>query len=155
MKKIVLLLFMLSATYCIANEQQLCLVILAKDNSQIVYSLSEEPKITFSPTEMLVKTPLAEMTYPLDNIVKYTYENKDVTSVVNINDQSPISMKDNMLLFNNLQKGGSINVYNPAGALVGHYTVSSDGTYSLPIDNLTQGIYVIDINGLTFKLLKK
>jgi len=34
-------------------------------------------------------------------------------------------------------------------------TVSTNGEYAFPLSNLSQGVYVVNVNGVTYKILKK
>lgn len=156
MKKILLISFLLAGTVFSFAESRLSLVILLNDNSQIVYSLSEEPKITFTKSDMLVKTNTLDVSYALDNVVRYTYESRDVaTDVIDISNESQIVQQRDMLLFENLQKGSNIDVYTASGMLVLHCQTTSSGAYALPIEILLRGVYVVNVNGLTYKMIKR
>lgn len=58
----------------IAEDANSKLVVWKSDGSKIVYSLNEQPKTTFSSEGVVITTSTLSITYPLPQIVKYTYE---------------------------------------------------------------------------------
>ena len=39
--------------------------------------------------------------------------------------------------------------------LVINKSINTDGEYALPLSSLSQGVYVVNVNGKTFKIVKK
>ena len=56
------------------NSSDQRLVVLKKDGTKVFYDLVEKPKTTFSDGQLVVTTSQATAYYPLDEIVRYTYE---------------------------------------------------------------------------------
>ena len=156
-KAIALLLsFLFVAMATMADEPKTQLVIWAKDGTKVAYALAEKPKITFTETELIITAKGVEVNYVLDNMARFTYENDMTTAITNIQtDETSFKLDGESLLFPALKANSTVSLYSINGALVFKKTVQKPGEYSFPLSNLKTGAYVVMVNALAYKIVKR
>lgn len=139
-----------------AEDNSLSLVVWAKDGTRVAYLLLEEPKVTFTETELFVTTNSVEVNYPIDNMARLTYETEDPTSIRNLkNNKTSFKMNGEALLFPALKANSTVSIYSLSGKLEFQKTVQTSGEYTFPLSNLSTGAHMVSVNGVTYKILKK
>ena len=155
MKKIFLIIVLLLQV-CLtvmAQEIRTHLVIWAKDGTQVAYALKEQPVLSFMDSALLIRTAQMEINYPLDQMAKFTYETREEMAVRDINtDQTMFVLNEESLLFLNLKPNNHVGLYTISGQTVFSRTISSYGEYAFPLSQLTRGVYLVQVNGLTYKI---
>lgn len=157
MKGKVLLFFLslLLASSAIAEEKT-TLVVCAKDGSKVAYALSEKPLVTFTETDLVVKTLSIEVNYPIDKMARITYEQEALDDKVDLlTDNQAMVNKGDYLLFPNLKSGDSVIIYSSNGVLVADKKIGADGEYVFPLNEVPIGIYMVVVNDVTYKIVKK
>lgn len=139
-----------------AQEKETQLIVWAKDGTKVAYFLSEKPKITFTETDLVITANDIKVNYALENMVRFTYESNDNTAIRNIeSDEVLIKLDGESLLFPDLKANSSIAIYALNGTLVMKKTIRQNGEYAFPISNLNAGVYMVHVNGLTYKIVKR
>lgn len=140
-----------------AEELPTTLVVWAKDGTKVSYALNEQPKITFTEECLLITTTKVEVSYKLAQMARFTYENTDVNAIIDVNGKTvnPFTFNGDVLLFPASDKDCSVNVYSIDGKLVTNCIVRAGNTLSVSLASFTDGVYVIRVNGLTYKVLKR
>lgn len=153
------LLTMLLSFLCLqtmAEKPKTQLVVWAKDGTRVAYALAEKPKVTFTVSDLVITTNGVEVNYSLDNMVRFTYEANDISSITNLQtDESVFKLNGESLLFPTLKANSTIYVYSLNGSLVFKKTVLQDGEYAFPLSDLNAGVYMVNVNGLTYKIVKR
>ncbi len=140
----------------LAGEVKSALVIWTKDGNKVVYALAEKPKITFSDKEILLMTPDINVSFPLSNLNRFTFLNSDEVAITNIiNDDPVINMDKDQLVFQSLKENSIVAIWSLNGTEILRKTVHKTGCYSFYIGNLPNGVYIVSLNGLNYKLIKK
>lgn len=140
----------------VANETINSLVVWAKDGTKVAYVLADKPKVTFTETEMVITSNGIEVNYALEKMSRFTFENSTMTGITNLNNgKTSLKLERESLLFPSLKANSTVSVYSANGTLVFKQTVRKDGEYSFPISNLNAGIYMVNVNGLTYKIMKR
>lgn len=156
MKKI-----LLSLTFCLsiiakAEDNPTNLVVWAKDGTKVAYALAEKPKVTFTETDLVITTKDVEVNYSLENMARFTYEVNDATAITNLQtDKTSVKLDGEFLLFPALKANSTVSLYSLNGKLVFNKTVRMTGKYSFPLSGLNAGVYLVNVNGLTYKFVKK
>lgn len=155
-REIILLLLPFLTIVTLANEPITQLVIWAKDGTNVAYALAEKPKVTFTKTDLVITSNGIEVNYALENLARFTYGNSSITGIVDLkNGETSFKIDGELLLFPSLKANSTIAIYSTNGTLVFKQTVRKDGEYSLPISNLNTGVYMVTVNGLTYKIVKR
>lgn len=155
-KKLLLMSLLYFCLPAMAEEVKTHLVIWAKDGTQVAYALADQPKITFTETDLVIISNGVEVNYTLENMARFTYESNDNTAITNLQtNEYPFKLDGEALLFPTLKANTTVSVYALNGTLVFKKTVRQDGEYALPLSDLNVGVYMINVNGLTYKIVKR
>ena len=140
----------------IADEPITNLVIWSKDGAKVAFALAEKPKITFTETDLVITTNIIEVNYLLDNLACLTYETSSESGITDlIIDKTVFKLKGDTLLFPCLKANNIISLYSVNGFLVFKRLVRSDGEYAFPLSKLNTGIYIVNVNGTSYKIMKR
>ena len=140
-----------------AQEPRAQLIVWAKDGTKVAYALVEKPKVTFTETDLVITINNIEVDYSIGKMARFTYEeNKTTTAITNMQtDESSFKLNGESLLFPNLKANSTVSVYSLNGLLVFKKTVRQNGEYAFPLSNLNTGVYMVNVNGLTYKIVKR
>ena len=157
MKKIICtILLVLMTVIEITAKQGEQLIILSKDGTKIAYALTDKPKITFTDSDLVVSVNGLTSNYSLVNLLGITYSASDVTNISSAKDVSPLFyMKGDKLMFNNVKRDMALSLYKIDGSLVLKKRISKDSDTTVSLSSIESGIYVFQINGIAFKIIKK
>lgn len=148
-----LLFFTLPA---LASEPLYNLIVWSKDGTKIAYALGEQPKLTFTETNLIIKTSKVEVNFALANMNRFTYEEDNTSAITNImTDKSSFVIEEESLLFPLLKANSFISLYSTDGTLVLRKAIKTEGRYVFPLSNLNTGVYLVNVNGITYKIMKK
>lgn len=132
------------------------LVVWTNDGGKTAYALSNRPVLRFTDTEMLITGESIEATYPLDQFVRYTYESSDFTGIRDLTTEEGYgTVSGDYLLFPSLKANSTVSIYALSGRLILQKTIKADGEYAFPLASLPTGVYVVKVNGLTYKITKQ
>lgn len=158
MKKILFIIVILSSltNTIMATNDETKLIVWAKDGTKVTYVLNEKPLVTFTETDLVIHSNGIEMNYPLTSMARFTFEKGQNTGVRNINSiESHISFDGNLLCFHNLSMNSNVSLYSYNGNLIFKDRIPNGKDYTLPLSNLDAGIYIVTINGMSYKFAKK
>lgn len=146
----------LIAISTIANTTDTNLVIWTKDGSKTVYIVEEAPKITFTETDAIVTTINLRAIYKVDDLVRFTYEKSDATNIVKqSNNNCSFEITNNEIIFHALRSKDVFILRSLDGMLISKKIVSKKGTHAFSLSNLKTGIYIVQLNNLSYKILKR
>lgn len=133
------------------------LVVWKKDGSKVAFALTEKPKVTFNENSLMINTTTVSVSYDLEDMAKFTYEDPGEEGIRNIENDKESSFKfdGEMLLFPSLKAGSKVAIHNLGGVLVFARTIEAAGDYSFPISHLDKGVYVVSVDGLTYRIVKR
>ena len=139
-----------------AEELKTHLVVWAKDGTKVAYALEEKPKVTFTETDLVMTTKGIEVNYSLANLDRFTYETSENTAIRDLNtDKEIFKLDGESLLFPALKPQSTVSLHTLNGTQVFSKTVQDSGEYSFPLSNLNAGVYMVTVNGITYKIVKK
>lgn len=139
-----------------AEESKTQLIVWAKNNIKVAYALYVKPQIIFTDTTLVISVEDVEVSYPLDEMLRFTYGEVPETDILDLQTgESQFYFDGTCLLFPSLNVGATVSLYTLGGSKVFAKTVSANGEYAFPLSNLSQGVYVVNVNGVTYKILKK
>lgn len=154
--KLLLVLFFSFSILSKAKSESICLVVWEKDGTKVAYALAEKPMVTFTETDMVITSQNVEVSYPMENLARFTYEDNATTGITNLQTgESPFVHEGGCLLFPALKANSTVSVYSLNGTLVFKKTVNQKGEYAFPLSSLNAGVYMVNVNGLTYKIVKR
>ena len=156
-KKLSIILLSFFCLTISAQDGKTHLVIISKDGSRVGYQLTHNPKITFTNTDLEIKTDLLEVNYPLANMARFEYEKENTpTTLRDIStDETICKFIGESLVFPHLDENSTVAIYTAVGQTILSKTILSAGEYAFPLSNLGVGVYMVNVNGLTYKIVRK
>lgn len=138
MKRLIIIIGILCCALNISAQS--VLNILEKKGNVTSFSFSEKPKITYTPTDLVINTTTTSIEFPLSSLSKLTFSDSDVSDgiesvIVNSGDDK------------------SVEVFNTHGQLVKRY--KKNATSAISFDNLPAGLYIIKTKNKSYKISKK
>ncbi len=151
-----LLSFLSLSLSAFADEEEQALVLHLKDGSQVTYFLSSRPKLSFDAGMLKLATSQVEVSYPVTNLKRYTFEMKDLTAIVGVgNTGQMIRIEDNEVRFSGFASGELLEVYAADGRKVASSSVGANGNAIVSLQDLPAGVYMVHHGLTTYKIVKK
>jgi len=148
-------LFLVFSKMAFAQTQ--ILVVWQRDGQKEYYDLGEYPKTKFSGTDIVIETGVISVTYPLEKVLRYTYET--VPTGINGTQRDAMSIhiiyKDDVLKIYGLAPTTSVFVYATDGHLVASHAAGSETPVEISLSPLPHGVYFVKVNDVTYKILKQ
>lgn len=149
---LMLSLFIGCATSLLA---QTALIVHLKSGEVVYYSFSEQPKVTYSGTDLLLTTTKTKVEYPLANLQKFTFgDMANGIGDVLIN-KAEMKLENGAIVVTNAKPSSVVSIYNASGMLAKSHVVDENGNAYISSSNLKEGIYIIKSDNVTFKFIKK
>ena len=133
------------------------LTIHQKDGLQFSFGFDDKPVITYTDTDLVLKTTKTEVQYPLASLAKFTFADVE-DSVIPIKQDSntaKLELDSYMVSITGAKAGIAVTLIGPDGKTVGTYKTDSDGSVTFSIADLPQGLYIINSENQTCKIQKK
>lgn len=130
------------------------LTIHLSDDSHVDIVLNDDIKLNFTESELIARGGDVDVTLPKADVVKFVHSFDPMAGVDKITaDDKNYQFTGDALLFSGLADGTVITIHTPAGVTVANYTANGDCT--IPMGDLANGIYLVTVNGKSFKISKK
>lgn len=140
----------------LADEAKQALMLELRDGSRVAYYLESRPKVTFSDSDFCLSTFDVEVSYPFDEVHKYTFEMADPTAVsAPSGASSAVQVHSDGVRFFGLFSGEEVSVYAADGRRVLVRLVGSDGSCSVSLETMPAGVYVIQYGKSNLKMMKR
>lgn len=133
------------------------LTIHQKDGQQFCFGFVDKPVITYTYTDLVLKTTKTEVQYPLASLAKFTFTDVEdaVIPVKQDSNAGKLELDNYMVSITGAKAGVNVTVIGSDGKSVGNYKTDSEGSVTFSIADLPQGQYIINSENLTCKILKK
>ena len=122
------------------------------DGQIMTISLNEAPITTYSDGNLIITTTNTTISYPLEQIWKYTYGLDGSISPDGI--KSILSEDGETFTFKGLKQNTDIQLYSASGQLLCKYKANSNQV-AVSIFQLPAGVYIVKANGVTYKITKR
>lgn len=129
------------------------LVITAIDGTKSTYHLKGLPRVTVEKPFLVVQTATTQISFELNQLKRMHYEPAPPvpTDIERVEDQKDETREQ--INFSNLPADVAVTVYTLDGKQI--YSRSADNhSLSLPLATLKSGIYLVKVNGVTYKIRK-
>ncbi len=122
------------------------------DGSSTIISMEECPIVKFIGDKLLVTTDVSTTEFERSKVKTFNYISPSSIDGIN-NDGNVVSNTGDSLQFGNLPANSEISVYDVSGKLVKNATAG--GSYRINISDLSAGVYVVSVNGVSTKITIK
>ena len=128
-----------------------------KDGQYVDFLFEDEPAIYYSDNYLVINTAVTEVQYPYALVAKFTFTDvKTTTEVIKEDLQTPTFTLDNYAIqITGAKANVKVSVISSDGKPVESYKTDADGNAGFSIAALPAGMYIINSENLTFKVLKK
>ena len=110
--------------------------------------LVSDLKLSFTDTELVAKGTNVELTVPRESIVKFVHTPNQAG--IDVVTAGGMTLSGNTLSFDSLPAGSVVNVYIASGIQV--RSLKAEGAVEIDLDGLTAGVYVVNVNGVSYKV---
>ncbi len=139
-----------------AGESQVLL--LLNSGESVTFSFQQTPKITCAGTTVTVAYSDGSLEYAMSDIKKLAFGDSETVGI----EDAPAAVKEGDIAYANgayrfsgFKAGNRVYLYNIGGVLVQSYAIPATGSLEVSTSSLPAGIYVITINGITYKFNKR
>ena len=153
MKKLFLLLTVLLAA-TVAKADDMVLQVLLSDGQVVSINLNEEPRTTYQDGNLVITSSKNTVTYPLEKVRRFTYVTATGIDTPKMLGAS-FSNDGETLTFNGLKPHTKIYLYNVAGQLLKTIDNGDQSQIIISASHMPFGVYVVKVNGGTFKITKR
>ena len=142
-------------------DAELYFVVWMHSGARISFPLAEHPILTYSEGNIVVITSKEQLSYPHDEVHKFTLTNEDISqdgetsSIVGTEHNARWLRLGDVMQFSSCTPGEHVSVYSATGCLLAQYTISANGTLEIPLHQFGEGMYIVKIQTITYKFLKK
>lgn len=147
------------------NADEFTLWYLLDIGGTVSYKLSEKPQVRLLGAETTVTSSQGVATFQTKDIWKFTLTVGTSSDPVGIEEtfapvqpeaQPSISRDGNdALVFSGCRPGEPVVVYTTGGRLVSQYRIGDDGSLTLSLSSLGQGLYIVKAGSANIKIMKK
>ncbi len=133
------------------------LVIWLMDGTKVYHDLTDEPETTFQDGALFLKTDKVSISYPLENVKRYTYEGSFPKVGIQPvrSGEVRFSQGANEMRFDGLPAGTVLQLYAPDGRLLSTQTSTEGLPAVVSLKNMPTGTYIVKAGDATYKFLKK
>ena len=127
-----------------------------KDKSTMLFALAEKPVTTFSGNKLIIKSSTATVEYPLEEILRNTYEGVE-TGIETIESENSVVVRQepDKLQLTNLKSDTEVYLYNASGRLLDILKSNGTDAVTISIASRPQGMYIVKCGNETIKLMKR
>lgn len=146
--------FLVTASCGIAQATVYNTVIVnLNDGSQTSIFITEDLKLSFTDTQLVATGSTEDIAIDRSQIVHFEHAYDETGAVDAINGASGMAFNGNSMTFSNLPQGSMIRVFTTAGILVSEQPAA--GEYTLSLDGLAPGNYIVSVNNMSYKINKR
>ena len=151
-----LLCFATTATWAQSDTTQR-LVVWLKGGQKIYHDLSDEPETTFSEGMLWLKTDKVSVSYPLTDVLRYTFEG--VMTAIETPSVRPgemrFSQNNEAMAFDGLPDGTVLEVYSLDGKKLSSVKAQGGQQTIISLAKHPVGTYIVKMGDAAFKFLKR
>lgn len=155
MKKLLLLLLLLTAVGTTRLMAQNSLTVTLADGTQHVYQLSERPEMLWEGDNIIITTATTELTVPRTEFKSFSVsESSAIEAFKNGGSRVTISA-DGHLQAEGLKAGSTLSVYDAAGRQLSRQTIAANGRATVNLSHQPSGTYFVKTDHQpTLKIVK-
>ena len=153
MKRLLLCIIGVVSMAMTASAQQDCLTVWHKDGSKVLFKLSEKPKVTYGDSLVIIQTGTT-VEYAFQTIQKMTFESEEMVGIKEVKSgpEHPFLSDGETVSFLSADKDLRVTIVQLNGIVVKDITVRRGQQSSLSLRSLPPGVYLLNVNGVTYKI---
>ena len=138
------------------DDEPQCLVVWFTDGSKIYHDLEDLPTTTFRNGVLNLTTLKESISYPLEKVLRYTYEeNLPSVGVNSVNGgEAYFSLYNETMIFEGLPAGTVLEIFSPNGKLILTQRASKGHPAIISLAGIPDGTYIVKFGDTSFKFIK-
>lgn len=144
-------------TTVMAQEEPAQLVVWLRNGQKVYHDLADKPETRFNVGYLMLSTDKVSVTYPLTDVLRYTYEGN--IPVVSVPDIKPGEMRFQQgadeMRFDGLAAGTMLHVYSSDGKLIRSQKTATGQTAVVSLKGQPAGLYIVKIGDASYKFMKR
>lgn len=139
-----------------AYETPWSLVVWQKDGTVVLFNLGEKPRVTYSGDNVIIKSS-STVEYEFQSIKKMSYSTEDIDGISNIvvKQEKPFTSNDGSITFLPAEEDLHVRIILMNGIVTKDFMVRKGESSTLPLLSSPEKIYMINVNGVTYKIKTK
>lgn len=141
-----------------AQDMQPCVVVEQTDGTTSNYLLSSDPQIRYDSQNVTLTSDDADLVLPAAEVsrIYLSQAPSDLSSVNKIEADVPqFRVTSSAISVTGVAPGVPVAVYAIDGRQLSRATASADGSLTIPLSSLPQGVLVVNAGKHSFKLIRK
>lgn len=127
--------------------------VLSTDGTTTRVNLADYPKVIIKDGYLQFYNTEMRFIFTRSKVVSFTFSDNTGVADVNVDTKPAFTRQDNMLIFDNLKNDSSIMVYGIDGRI--EMSQYASGDFSIDLGNFGAGIHVVNVNGISTKIIIK
>lgn len=150
-----LICFMSTVEASADNEQRHVVKVLLKDGNTLSFEFDEEPTFKLG-ASVIIKTNSYEVVgeYAYGQILKIFPDEHSSSDIKDVR-TTTFTLANNKLYVDNISSESHVYVYSIDGKSVSAEIEKTDNNLTVDLSSLSKGAYIVKINNLSYKILKK
>ena len=154
MRLLYILLFIATSTVAYAQN---AIAIYQKDGEVAMFAFTEKPVVTYSGSDLVLKTNKTTVQYPIYMLKKIVFDVKDIVVAIDeLKEESKaeFSFEGETLNITSGEPGSPVYLYNMKGVKVGQFRLDGEGRVAIPLQGKDKSLYIVKTTRFTFKFKK-
>ncbi len=151
MRKLLLSLAICLPAIASANFNLITVNLADKQKVDIV--ITDDMNLKFTDTHLVAEGGKTDVSIEKSQIVNFIHRYDANAGIGEITSEEGYQYQGNSIIFHSLPAGSQIAVFTVGGIAVAQY--EAEGDFTLPLDNLEKGVYVVSVNNKSFKISVK
>lgn len=147
-----LLAMALATAPAIADSGYRSLVVSQHDGSKVAVNLTDDLSAQFVDGMFVVTGSEADLSVEQSKIASFEFLTTTGIHDAAVDGSAAPVVSGGSLLLTALPAGSSVAVYAVSGTKVAGAELPAGGDYSLPLATLAPGVYLVNVNGVTYKI---
>lgn len=129
------------------------LVVWHKDGSKVLFSLADPPKVTYGDSLVTIQAATT-VEYAFQSIRKMTFGTEEVVGIneLKAKPERPFSSDGETVSFLSADRDLRVTIVRLNGVVVKDFMVKRSEQSSLSLRSLPTGVYLLNVNGVTYKI---
>jgi len=153
MKKLLIFLLAVLLMPAIVKAQNPILVLHHANGNTSEVELYTMPRILMTADKMQIKSSVAELEYDKTDVLRFTFKNVG-TGIDAVHSEMAFRIDEDCVTFRGIPEAGAVKVYNLKGVQIPVRLEIAGGDAVLSLSQLPKGIYLVDINSKTLKIIR-
>ncbi len=142
---------LLSAIVCLAEN---VIDIEQNDGSKTRFVFDTDVEMNYSGNNLIISSSKEQAIFELSTLRKATFQVESSEIEKNVTEQATFIFKNNTITVMNAQPNTLMQIFSVDGCRTGIWRTDSQGFVSVDMNSLKGNIYIIALDGITYKIVK-